>query len=238
MKIDIVGFALFGEVFFAKGFEVEFAGVLYDGSFFVVDFDGEHAFLYLIFFGGVEVEGAKRPDGFFTGGTAFGIGTGAVVHDAAFGEELLRSDEFVNRPLDVAFEFRIYDFVFKFSESRRFPGFKFNIFHTREFLVPHVDLTDELVDTSAFHAEIGMWRRPFDFCAVGLWDTLRGVFLIANIINDGIDVAVIEKGLVGKELNNGFPEVFVFEFFTQRATGELPCVSPVVFIKGSILRST
>ncbi len=58
MKIDIVGFALFGEVFFAKGFEVEFAGVLYDGSFFIVDFDGEHVFLDLVFFSSVEVEGA------------------------------------------------------------------------------------------------------------------------------------------------------------------------------------
>ena len=103
VEIDIACVALFCVVFFAKGFEVEFAGVLYDGSFYVVDFDGEHAFLYLIFFGRVEVEGAKRPYGLFACGTAFGVGTCAVVHDATFGVELLGCDKFVNGPLDVAF---------------------------------------------------------------------------------------------------------------------------------------
>jgi hypothetical protein len=64
-------------------------------------------FLNLVVFGGVEVEGAERPDGFFTCGAAFGIGTCTVVHDAAFGVELLRGYQFVNGPLDVAFDFRV-----------------------------------------------------------------------------------------------------------------------------------
>lgn len=58
MEIDVAGFFFFGDVFFAKGFEVEFSGVLYHGFFCVMNFDGEHVFRHLVFFVGIEVEGA------------------------------------------------------------------------------------------------------------------------------------------------------------------------------------
>ncbi len=104
--------------------------------------------------------------------------------------------------------------MFKFSKTGGFPGLKFDIFHASEFLVPFIDLADEFVDAAAFHAKAGMRGWPFDFCAVGLRYALGCVFLIAYIVDDGVDVASVEKGLVGKEMDDGFLEVFVFEFLT------------------------
>lgn len=46
-------------MFFAKGFEVKFAGILHNGSFFDVYLNGEHVFLHLVFFGGIEIYGTQ-----------------------------------------------------------------------------------------------------------------------------------------------------------------------------------
>lgn len=59
VEVDVARPALLGQVFLAKGFEIEFAGVLNDGLFFVIDFDGENVFLPPIFFSRVEVERAE-----------------------------------------------------------------------------------------------------------------------------------------------------------------------------------
>ncbi len=117
------------------------------------------------------------------------------MHDTTFGVELLRRDEFVNRPLDVAFYFRVNGFVFKFSKAGGFPGFKFDIFHAGEFLMPFVDLADEFVDAATFHAEAGMQWRSVDFCAIGLRYALGCVFLIANVVDNRVDVAPVEVEL-------------------------------------------
>ena len=59
VQVDVARLALLGHVFFAKGFEIEFAGVLNDGLFFVIDLDGENVFSHLMFFCRVEVERAE-----------------------------------------------------------------------------------------------------------------------------------------------------------------------------------
>lgn len=59
VEVDVARPALSGQVFFAKGFEIEFAGVLNDGLFLVIDLDGENVFSHLIFFGRVQVERAE-----------------------------------------------------------------------------------------------------------------------------------------------------------------------------------
>ena len=137
MEIDIPRLALFGEMFFAKGFEIEFAGVLNDGFFLIIDLNGKHMLLHLILFGSVEIERAQRPERSLTRRTAFGIRPRAVMHNAPLGVELLRSNEFVNRPLNIAFEPGVQCHMFKLPESRGRPDFQLDIFQTRKLLMPH-----------------------------------------------------------------------------------------------------
>ena len=49
---------------------------------------------------------------------------------------------------------------------------------------------------------------------------------MADVVDDGVDVAARKKVLVANELDNGFPKVFVFKFITQWTMGDGPGVVP------------
>ena len=88
--------------------------------------------------------------------------------------------------------------------------------------MPHIDLAEKLVNTAALHAKIGMWRRTFDLRAIGLRNALRREFLIADIVDDGIDITAFEKSLIGEKMDNRLPKIFVLESFPQRSMGNFP----------------
>ena len=112
--------------------------------------------------------------------------------------------------------------MLEFAEARWTPLFKGHVFEAGELLMPVVHLTDQFVDAPAFHAEVGMGRRPFDFRPVILQNALGREFLIPDVVDDGVDIRPIQDRMVREKLHDRLPERLVFETFAERTAGDFP----------------